>query len=94
MAWYDSSPIANFFVAVLVLLSILCNSFHAGEARCLCSVTKNGEYCGNELNDLNSENECPKDIFFCGDSNRDKEAMLMVGKSISLLDLKNLSSYC
>lgn len=79
MVWY-SSPMANFFVSVFVLFSILFNCVHPGEAKCLCSVTKNGEFCGNELNSQNSENDCPKKIYFCGDSNRDKEAMLMVGK--------------
>lgn len=79
MVWYSSST-ANFFLVVLVLFNIFFNCVHFGETKCLCSVTKNGEYCGVELNDLNSENDCPKNIFFCGDSNRDKEAMLMVGK--------------
>lgn len=70
---------ANFFVTVLVLFIVaFLHCVHFGEAKCLCSVTKNGEYCGVELNELNSENECPKKIFFCGDSNRDQEAIMLV----------------
>ncbi len=76
-----SFSMANFFVTVLVLFIVaFLHCVHFGEAKCLCSVTKNGEYCGVELNELNSENECPKKIFFCGDSNRDQEAIMLVGK--------------
>lgn len=48
------------------------------ESTCLCNVTKNGEYCGTELNALSPGNDCPKNQYFCGNSNRGREAAQLV----------------
>ena len=66
-------------VTLLALAIVLTSGVtRLADAKCLCSVKKTGEYCGTELNSLNSENDCPKKMFFCGDNNRDKEAVILV----------------
>ena len=65
----------SLFLSLLLLLQF---TIQPAYSRCLCTVTKNGEYCGSELNKLNHANNCPKKMFFCADSNRDKEAVLLV----------------
>lgn len=90
-----SSSLLSSSATILVLVcacNVLLPSVHS---KCLCSVTKNGEYCGTELNALNSENECLKNIYFCGDSNRNREAAQLVqcpqGKEC---DIKTFSEFC
>lgn len=51
---------------------------HTADEQCNCSVEKNGEYCGTQLNELNKENSCPKKMFYCGDTNHNKAAVLLV----------------
>lgn len=63
---------------VLVVLAVFHLQMGRVQSRCLCTVKKNGEYCGTELNELNDKNDCPKKMYFCGDTNRDKEAVMLV----------------
>lgn len=59
-------------IALLLLFA------YSAYGKCICSVTKNGEYCGTDLNQADAENDCPKKMFFCGDSNRNAEAVLLL----------------
>jgi len=44
---------------------------------CICNVKKNGEYCGTELNRINRNNDCTRDQYLCGNSNRNRTAVIV-----------------
>ncbi|OTF76992.1 hypothetical protein BLA29_007716 [Euroglyphus maynei] len=92
----------NIIVSTIILLiNYQLDYGHTVDEQCICSVKKNGEYCGTELNVLNKENSCPKKMFFCGDSNRNQTAILLVdcpqGQECDILSnacLKNIECEC
>lgn len=47
------------------------------DAACTCNVGSNGEYCGTELNRINGNNDCARDQYLCGNSNRNKAAVVV-----------------
>ena len=49
----------------------------AVEAACNCNVRSNGEYCGTELNRINGNNDCARDQYLCGNSNRKRPAVVV-----------------
>lgn len=42
------------------------------DGACTCNVRSNGEYCGSELNRMNGNQDCARDQYLCGPSNRNK----------------------
>ncbi len=48
----------------------------SSKQECLCSVRWVGEFCGTELNQRNTDNNCTKNMYFCGKSNINKAAVL------------------
>lgn len=45
---------------------------------CTCSFEGKGEYCGTMINKLTNKTACPKKMFFCGNSNQNKPAILLI----------------
>jgi len=62
-------------IRILILISIIISP---SCSECICDVDKNGEYCGTELNRINGNNLCTRDMYYCGDSNRNDRAALLV----------------
>jgi hypothetical protein len=57
------------------LLMIFCVKNSSQE--CLCSGRRIGEYCGTELNRINGNSDCDRNMYFCGTTNRNKTAVLL-----------------
>lgn len=75
------SPIMKASVGTMLLVAVLAIlggwSCVQVQAACLCNVSSNGEYCGTELNRRNGNNDCARDQYLCGPSNRGKEAIVV-----------------
>ena len=65
-------------VMLLVMMATNDNNMVMAVEQCLCTVEKDGEYCGTELNSFNKENSCQKNMYFCGPTNRNKDAIVLV----------------
>ncbi len=50
--------------------------FKNSSQECLCGGKKTGKYCGTELNRINGNNDCDRNMYYCGKSNRNKTALL------------------
>jgi hypothetical protein len=62
------------FIYLKFLLMIFC--FKNSSQECLCGGKKTGKYCGTELNRINGNNDCDRNMYYCGKSNRNKTALL------------------
>ncbi len=63
----------SYYIITFVILLMIIKS---SKQECLCSVRWVGEFCGMELNRRNTENNCTKDMYFCGKTNINKAAVL------------------
>lgn len=61
-----SKLLLAFFCLVMSLLVAQSNG------TCTCNVSSNGEYCGSELNRINGNQDCTRDQYLCGSSNKNK----------------------
>ena len=59
---------------LVVVMSLLVVESHGA---CTCNVRSNGEYCGTELNRINGNQDCARDQYLCGNSNRNKAAVVV-----------------
>jgi len=57
----------------IIILLIIDNS----SQDCLCTVDRDGEYCGTLLNRINNNNDCDRNMYFCGPTNRNGPAVLL-----------------
>lgn len=80
LSWLDTqtTTMSKQMYSLALLVLVVATFGSSAEAVCLCNVTKNGEYCGTELNALGAGNDCPKNQYFCGNSNRGREAVQLV----------------
>lgn len=62
-------PISCFLLLVAIPNAI--------EAVCRCSGSSTREYCGTELNRINRNQDCTRDQYLCGPSNRRGQAIVV-----------------
>lgn len=61
----------------LYLSCLLLAVIYGAKTECVCNVRNNGEYCGSQLNRINKNNDCKRDQYFCGNSNRNRSAVVV-----------------
>lgn len=64
-------------LVLAVHILVVCSFFDQSEAACVCTVQRNGEYCGSELNRINGNQDCARDQYLCGNSNRNGSAVVV-----------------
>jgi hypothetical protein len=67
----------NMFHKLVYVSNLLLAFIYSINSECICNVQYNGEYCGTELNRLNNNNDCTRDQYLCGNSNRNRRAVMI-----------------